>query len=451
MIRACHGAGQALEPGYPAFLTHFRREAAEAPVGATFRPRLRRGVLEALRRRRRSEKRRAGGCIRGRSRKGVRYAGYTPGVPGALTIIHALEKNRLTTGSVVQMMEAARGLAARGHRVTVVSQPGGDLEDACADVGVTFLPLPLKHEFDVGSARALRRFLKAHPTDIVHVHKGRPHFVALMAAAGLGRLPRLVVNRGVSFPLDFFNLWKYRHPRVGAVVCVAEAIREVVIHSGRLRPEKVLTIHAGVDTERFDPERVDTGCVRRELGVADDDLLVGQVSVRDWKGWRELAEAFARVAPGQPSARLLLVGCEPEAEREKVLAAARELGIEDRLLTLPYRSDMPEVLAACDVVADASWAGTGITGTIREAMAMERAVVATDCAGNRELVVDGEVGLLVPQKDVPALAGALARLLADPGLRQRLGRSARRRVVAGFSTDVRLDRLEALYRSLISR
>ena len=104
-----------------------------------------------------------------------------------------------------------------------------------------------------------------------------------------------------------------------------------------------------------------------------------------------------------------------------------------------------EVLAACDVVVDASWAGTGITGTVREAMAMERAVIATACAGNRELVEDGEVGLLVPQKDVPALAEALLRLLDDSGLRARLGAAARRRVVAGFSTEARLDRLEALY------
>ncbi len=75
-------------------------------------------------------------------------------------------------------------------------------------------------------------------------------------------------------------------------------------------------------------------------------------------------------------------------------------------MTLPSRTDMPDVLAACDVVAEASWAGTGITGTIREAMAMGRAVVATDCGGNRELVVDGEVGLVVPPRDTDALAAS---------------------------------------------
>ncbi|MCG6961866.1 MAG: glycosyltransferase family 4 protein [Acidobacteria bacterium] len=367
---------------------------------------------------------------------------------GELRVVQMLEKNRLTTGSVVQMMEAARGLGACGHRVVVVSRPGGDLEAACADAGIRLLTLPLRHEFDLGSAWSLRRLLRSESVDVIHVHKGGPHAVALLAATGLGPLPALVVNRGVSFPLDLFNKWKYRHRRVGAVVCVAAAIREVVIRTGGVRPERVYTIHAGTDTERFDPARVDSQKVRAELGVATEDLLVCQVSVRDWKGWRELATAFARVLPAHPRAHLLFVGCEPESERDKVLAAARELGIGDRLRTLPYRSDMPDVLGACDVVADASWAGTGITGTVREAMSMERAVIATDCAGNRELVIDGEVGMLVPQKDVAALAEALTRLLGDSVLAHRLGEAARRRVVDGFSTRVRLERLQALYTRL---
>ena len=69
-----------------------------------------------------------------------------------------------------------------------------------------------------------------------------------------------------------------------------------------------------------------------------------------------------------------------------------------RVLTMPYRTDMPQVLAACDIVVDASWAGTGITGTIREAMAIGRAVVATDCGGNRELVGEKEKGVCVKEE-----------------------------------------------------
>lgn len=376
--------------------------------------------------------------------------GYTGLVARPLSVLHALDKNRLTTGSVVQMVDAAVGLARRGHRLTVVTRPGGELAPACAAAGVRLVELPFAHGFDLASARAVRRLLRSAAVDVVHVHKGRPHAIALIAAAGLGRLPVVVVNRGVSFPLDRWNRWKYRHPRVRAVVCVADAVRSAVLATGRLRPDRVVTIHAGTDTDRFDPARVDREEVRRQLGLGPEHLLVGQVSVRDWKGWRELLEAFAAVARDHPQARLLLVGCEPRAELQRVVAAATAQGLGAALLTLPYRHDMPQVLAACDVVADASWAGTGITGTVREAMAMARGVVASDCAGNRELVADGATGLLVPPRDVAALAAALDRLLASPDLRRRLGAAAREQVARHFSTRARLDRLEALYFRLLA-
>jgi glycosyltransferase involved in cell wall biosynthesis len=370
-------------------------------------------------------------------------------VSSPLTILHILEKNRLVTGSVVQMMDAVGALAARGHRVTVAGRSGGDLERACSHCGVAFLPVPLRGALDLRSIGSLRRHLRGVPTDVIHVHKGRAHALALLASTGLGRLPRVVVNRGVTFPLDRANRIKYLHPRVAAVVCVADAVRELVIYSGRLPPERVHTVRGGTDPDRFDPDLADRAAVRHELGLSGDQPLIGQVSLRDWKGWRELVAAFASLHLTVADARLLLVGYDTDDDRCKVLDATRTLGVADVVLTTPYRTDMADVLAACDVVVDASWAGTGITGTVREAMALERAVVASDCGGNRELVVHGEVGLVVPPRDTTALADALVRLLVDPELRRRLGRAARRRVIEGFTTEQRIERLEAVYRKTV--
>src|SRR5207244_11333834 len=89
------------------------------------------------------------------------------------------------------------------------------------------------------------------------------------------------------------------------------------------------------------------------------------------------------------------------------------------------RVDIPRGFASSDRVVDASWAGTGITGTIREAMAMQKAVIATDCGGNRELVSSPDVGWLIPPKDVAALTGAIAEVLHDPARRATAAASAR--------------------------
>ena len=347
------------------------------------------------------------------------------------------------------MFQLARGLAGRGHRVAIVSRPAGDVPSRAREEGLDFIALPLKHEFDLASARRLAKVFDERAVDVVHVHKGIAHSVALFATAFSRRRPVLVVNRGVSFPLDAFNRVKF-HVRMDAVVTVCEDIKRVIVASGRLPPEKVNVIYAGVDMSRFDPGKADRDRVRREWGVAPGEKLLLQVGAREWKGWRDLISAAALLASEFPNLKTAIVACEDDAKKSEVTAFARERGIEARVLPIGFRSDMPDVLAAAEIVADLSYEGLGITGTLREAMALGVPVIASAAGGNPELVVDGESGLLVPPRDPAAMAAAVRRLLTDAPLSARLARAGRERVEKGFSSEVRLDRIEALYARLIS-
>ena len=112
---------------------------------------------------------------------------------------------------------------------------------------------------------------------------------------------------------------------------------------------------------------------------------------------------------------------------------------------------MPEILAATDVLVDASYAGLGLTGVLREALAMEVPVVATDLQGNPELVIHEETGLLVPARQPAALADAVLRMLGDPAGARAMARAGRARVQALFARAVELDHLERLYRRLLAQ
>jgi len=353
-----------------------------------------------------------------------------------MRIFQILEFNRFDTGSVHQMFQAAAGLRERGHEVTIVSRPGAELAARAAEHGVRFEALPMRNAFDVVSARRLARLLRG--ADVVHVHKGVAHSLALMAtfAQPAGAF---VVNRGVSFPLDRWNRAKFRTRRVDRIVTVCEEIRGIIIDSGRLPPEKVVVVYAGTDVSRFDPDKWDPRAFRREKGIADDRFLVAQAGVRDWKGWKELIDATAPL----PNVHVALIGCRNEREMDEV----RRYGHE-RVTAVEVRDDMPRVFASCDLVVDASWAGTGITGTIREAMAMQKPAIATDCGGNRELVSSPEVGWLIPPRDVAALRRAIAEVIDDAPRRARVAASAREHVVRGFSKELRITRLEELYAAI---
>ena len=361
-----------------------------------------------------------------------------------LTIVQMLEKTGFATGSVVQMFEAAKGLAARGHVVLAVTRPNSEMARRCAEASIEHVGLPLRNEFDVVSARRFARLARGRKVDVVHVHKGIAHAVA-WGATFVGAHYGLVVNRGVSFPIDFVSGFKYRSRRVNRIVCVAESIRRVVIATGRVPAHKVGVIYAGVDLERFDPTKAHPEAVREEFGIPSEARVVGHVGMRDWKGWKELMKAFPAVRADHPKAHLLLVACRTDAQREGVLELAREMGLAGAVTATMERSDMPDVLAACEVVVDPSWAGTGITGTIREAMALGKPVVATAVAGNPELVEDGVSGILVLPRDVPMLTAAVSRLLRDSELAARLAAAGQERVRQNFSTEPRIARLEALY------
>ena len=362
-----------------------------------------------------------------------------------MRIFQVLEFNQFNTGSVHQMFQAATGLRERGHDVTVISRPDAIMQKRCEDAGVAFAGLPLRHQFDLVSIRQLRRLIREKRPDVIHVHKGVAHALALTAT---WRRPvgAFIVNRGVSFPLDVWNRAKFRTRRVDRIVTVCEEIRQVVIASGKLAPEKVVVVYAGTDVNEFDPAKWDGRPFRTEKNIAQDKFLIGQVGVRDWKGWKELIEAVTLV----PNVHLALIGCRNESESQEVMRFAADRGVHDRVHAIEYRTDMPNVLAACDLVVDASWAGTGITGTIREAMAMQKPVIATNCGGNAELVSSAGVGWLVPPRNVDALAKAIDEVIAQPERAASVARNAREHVVRGFSKELRISKLEDLYSTVLA-
>jgi glycosyltransferase involved in cell wall biosynthesis len=115
-----------------------------------------------------------------------------------------------------------------------------------------------------------------------------------------------------------------------------------------------------------------------------------------------------------------------------------------------YREDIPEILAASDVTVDASYEGHGLTGALRESLAVGTPVIATDVEGNPELVVHGHTGLLVQPRDVDGIASAIITLATEPEGRRAMGQAGHARVQERFSTTVKVERTEALYRRLLA-
>ena len=368
-----------------------------------------------------------------------------PGDP--LRILQLYPKEDFFTGAAIQLHDLAVALAARGHDVSIATPPSKAWAERCRASGLRHLAVPMRRPFDPRAAWRLARFIRRQRVQVAHAHKGRARTLAILAGLMGGRA-LLVLNRGVSFPVTGVRRLGYTSARVHAIVAVCESIKRGLVAAG-VAGDKIEVVYSGTDLDRFHPG-VDGGPIRRELGVAASDLLVTQVGVRSWRGWMDVVSAMAEVVRKQPRARLLFVGV-PAPRVAEVAARAAQAGLVGRVLTLGHRTDVPAILCASDVVVDASYAGAGITGSIREALACERPVVATALEGMPELVRDGETGRLVPPRNPPALTDAILATLADPTSAQAMARAGRKRVEAHFSLRAKVDALEALYQRLVER
>lgn len=364
--------------------------------------------------------------------------------PPHLSVLQLYPKADFFTGAAIQLRDLAAGLARRGIDVTVATSPSTIWAERLAAMGIAYEPIPMKRAWDPRAIMRVRHVVRTHRIQVIHAQKGRARTLAMLAGL-LGSRPALVLNRGVSFPLTRWNRIGYTSRRVHAIVAVCEAIKRDLVAAG-VPAGKIEVIYSGTDVARFRPG-LDGSGIRREVGIEPRHFLVTQVGVRSWRGWQDVLDAMALVAPALASARVLFIGAPPPRIPE-VLARAAERGLAGRVAVLGHRDDVPEILTASDVVVDASWAGLGLTGSLREALACGRPVIGTALAGMPELIEDGRTGLLVPPRDPDALAQAILKLAADPAWRADIGRAGRERVVTRFSLDAKLTRTEALYRRL---
>ncbi|MBZ0272603.1 glycosyltransferase family 4 protein [bacterium] len=363
-----------------------------------------------------------------------------------LTTSHA----RIGSGGSMQLYLLARSLVAAGATVHAAfsGKGGGDLADRrltmLAGLGVPVCLFRPDHWWNPAEIARMRRRLARERYDIVHTHKGGDLSLVLAASIGLA-IPAVVTTRGVNFPLRA-NRFKYNAKRLDRIIVVSRDIAEVMEKAG-VRREKIRVVYGGVDVERFAPRPGRRAPVREALGVPADAFVALMVAnVVRQKGHEDYIGAAAIFAKTHPAAVHLFAG---KGDAGSSIKKARDLGLPDaNIRFLGYRDDVPDLLAASDALVIASFAGEGVSGVLREAMACRVPVVTTDVGGNAELVRDGQTGLVVPPRDPAAMAAALARLADDANLRARLTDAAYADVLANHTHEARAKRVFAIYEEI---
>lgn len=348
------------------------------------------------------------------------------------------------TGPAEPMASVAAHLRARGHQVEIAvdARRPGDLRARLCSLGFTVrgdlalttrgFPPPL-----LADARRLARIVPAF--DVVHAHFSNDHSAALLALAlgGGGRRerPRVVRTIHSARSLEDRFLQGLAHRRTDGLVAVCEAHARLLRERFRVPDERVLATRGAVDAAVFRPDGPD---LRAELGLAPGQPVAGIVSrVKPDRRHGELVDAFRLVVQRLPDARLLVVGRGEGLHDLRARVAQR--GLDRAVVFAGYRTG-PALAAAYRTLDVKVLLAEGNDGTCRallEAMASGRPGVAYRFGAPAESIVDGATGLLVEQGDVPALASALAELLAEPARARALGAAARERMCRYFTEEER--------------
>ncbi len=347
-------------------------------------------------------------------------------------------------GAEVFLLNCALELRARGHAVVPVLPVGktGWLGARFAEHGFEAETFEIHSVYDRRFLGKLEGDLRRRGTTVIHSHEFAMAVYGTVVARRLG-VRHVVTHHANMWMTDKLRRrialrWAIRN--ADATVAVSEDYRQHLIRTLGPTAERVITILNGI------PERIgDAAPVRQEFAIADDAVVVlaaGQLSER--KGHAVLIRAVQRIrAEGcTRPLRVLIAGEGPD--EAKLRALITECGVAESVQLIGTRLDIPNLLAASHILAMPSiWEGLPLA--VLEGMLAGCAVIGSRISGIPEAVRDGVDGLLTPAGDVPALAGALRRLLEDRPLRERMGAAARDRAQAEFHIARMMDKYERLY------
>ncbi len=371
-----------------------------------------------------------------------------------LKVLEMIDKPSLGGGQAV-LLALARNLDRTRFDVSVCAGGGGPLEEEVRRAGLTFHPVEFRKNPAAGPGRTLVRLLASQSFDLLHTHGGVAGLYGRRAARRAGTPVVVHTIHGIHY-LHYRNpilrraavlLERILSRSTSAVVCVSEADlaqarRHRLAPAGRLR-----LVRNGVPSVEAasDPDRAPRGralCSDLKLRAP----VIGTVArLHRQKGVEYFVEAAPDILRRHPEAFFLVVGGGPLESR--VRERIERLGLTERFILAGERPDALDLLSAFDIfVLPSLWEGLPLV--LIEAAGFGKPIIATDIDGSREIIRDGETGLLVPPADPAALAEAVARLLGDEALARRLAERARNEIPAAFSLERMVAETERLYLDL---
>ncbi len=348
----------------------------------------------------------------------------------------------LSISSIRPEAEILIGLHEGGDPVTVMTARDNVYWERFSAAGLALIEAVPRRRLDAGFMRLMRQTLRERAFDVVYLFNNKA--ICNTAFAALGLPPLLVTYRGQTGNirrLDPGSWMTHLHPRIDAISCVADAVRDDLRPHVRRRV-RTETIYKGHDLSWYDETPADLG----EFGIPAEAFTVGCVANnRPRKGIPVLVDAMHRL-PADAPIHLLLVG--QGMESAGLASRIADGPAAGRIHTAGFRADATALVAACSCTVLPAIKREGLPKTVIESMAYRVPPILTDTGGSAELVEPGISGIVVPPGDAGAIAAAILHLWQHPDEAAAMGAAARQRLADHFSIAASIDQTRCFFAAL---
>ena len=364
----------------------------------------------------------------------------------------------------VMLKQQIIALKKEGFDICVMCTPG-PYREGLKQIGIEIIPVDIRRSMtplrDLKSLWQLYRNIRKNKFDIVHTHTPKLSLLGQLAAKIAGVPVIINTVHGFYFhdnmqPLKrkFYILMEKIAAKVSTrIMSQSEEDIATAINLKICTPNKIIRLGNGIDLNHFSQDRYPDNFglnKRRELGIPLDAFVVGIVGrkVRE-KGYIELFQAVSLLAKNNHNIWLLAIGPEePEKEDAVSMSDAKTYGIDNRTIFFGHRRDIADLMMTMDIFVLPSYR-EGYPRSAMEASAMSLPVVTTNIRGCREVVIDGETGLLVPVRNTKSLAQAIDKLVNNKSLRLDMGARGRQRAESTFDEENVFKIIRQQYKQLL--
>lgn len=338
------------------------------------------------------------------------------------------------------------GLHEAGIDIEVLCSPTASYRHFLVTSGVPVHDLNLTSRFDIKGIADIKKHLYRKQFDIVHAFNNNTVSNSLIATKGYSC--KFIAYRGIEANVSYYDpmSWTtYLHPRVDAIVCVADAIRQYFWNMRLLGisipVKKSLTIYKGHDVSWYDEKNISL----QTFGISNNILTVGcTVNERPRKGLKYLIEAI-NLLPKDLSIQFVLIG---DITNKTLLSAISQSRYSKHIHLLGVQSSAAAIIKNCDICILPAIKREGLPKGIIEGMIQNVAPIVTDSGGSPELIEQEKSGLIIRSASAQGITDAILKLYNDRELLASIKKNARQRIVNNFHTSKTVAQHLALYNRL---